>query len=131
MIYVDLDGFKQVNDQLGHESGDDLLVKVAHRLKECVREDDTVARLGGDEFAILLHDQTERMFVEVVAERVIQKLAMQIPAASGDIAVSGSMGIAMFPADGNNSETLLRHADQAMYHAKKNGKNQFCFFADI
>jgi diguanylate cyclase (GGDEF)-like protein len=90
-----------------------------------------VARLGGDEFAILLHDQTERKYVELVSERVIQRLTISVTCDQGDIPVSASMGIASYPEDGSESDSLIRHADQAMYHAKKNGKNQFRFFSDI
>ncbi len=118
VLVLDLDRFKQVNDSLGHAAGDALLIEVAGRLCDAVRASDTVARLGGDEFALLLHDTAGPEEVLVVAERV--KTALEEPVHVDGLALSveGSIGIALFPRDGSDTETLVHRADAAMYHAK-------------
>lgn len=126
---LDLDGFKAVNDQFGHGIGDALLVEVARRLLSCVRTCDTVARLGGDEFAILLCEISSREQCEITLQRIIKALAA--PYILGDKhinRISGSIGYTLFPYDKTDSDTLLRHADQAMYIAKHAGKNRFQHF---
>ncbi len=131
VMYVDLDGFKAVNDTLGHAAGDQLLGKVAAQLRACVREDDTVARLGGDEFAVLFNGLEDAALIEQLAERIVDSLNITVDCDSGPLQVSGSAGISIYPLDGENEESLLERADQAMYEAKRRGKHQYCFYRDI
>jgi diguanylate cyclase len=129
VLVVDLDRFKAINDSLGHIAGDELLQEVAHRLSSLLREEDTLARLGGDEFVLLIHEVGSSQDAEVVARNVSSQVAMPMQLAGLDVHVSPSVGIALCPQDGVDSETLLQHADAAMYHAKKKGRNTFQFFA--
>ncbi len=123
---IDLDGFKQVNDELGHNAGDALLVEVAHRLKASLRETDTASRFGGDEFSLILGNFKKVSECEQSLTRLISSLAEPY-LINGQIArVTASVGATLFPNDGATADLLLRHADQAMYEAKKNGKN--CYF---
>jgi diguanylate cyclase (GGDEF)-like protein/PAS domain S-box-containing protein len=125
---LDLDGFKHVNDQLGHKAGDALLVEVAKRLQECVRQSDTVSRFGGDEFSLVLGDVKKISECEQTIYRIIARLAMPYQI-DGNIAhVTASIGATIFPNDGDTPDLLLRHADQAMYEAKEAGKNCYCLF---
>ncbi|MCK9605645.1 MAG: EAL domain-containing protein [Methylomonas sp.] len=126
---LDLDGFKAVNDQFGHGTGDALLIEVAHRLLTCVRNCDTVARLGGDEFAILLCEISSRDHCEITLQRVLKALIAPYTLGKEQITqISGSIGYTLFPIDNVDLDTLLRHADQAMYIAKQAGKNRFQYF---
>jgi diguanylate cyclase (GGDEF)-like protein len=128
VIVLDLDRFKVVNDSFGHRVGDELLSEVAQRLKSVVREIDTVARLGGDEFVLIITQSPERDAAQTVARRIIE--VMQAPArlAGVEIHTSASVGIAFYPQDASNMETLVAHADAAMYYAKQQGRNNFqCF----
>lgn len=126
---LDLDGFKAVNDQFGHGTGDALLIEVAHRLLSCVRTCDTVARLGGDEFAILLTEISSREQCETTLQRVLSALVAPYLLENEQInQISGSIGYTLFPFDNADSDTLLRHADHAMYTAKQAGKNRFQYF---
>jgi diguanylate cyclase (GGDEF)-like protein/PAS domain S-box-containing protein len=125
---LDLDGFKPVNDQLGHESGDELLVQLADRLQQTVRADDTVARLGGDEFVLLLGNLTSTVEVEDALTRVLKAVAAPFQIADHGVRVSASIGVTLHPNDGGDADTLLRHADHAMYLAKEAGKNRFHLF---
>ena len=132
VMYVDLDGFKAVNDTLGHSAGDQLLGKVAAQLRACVREDDTVARLGGDEFAVLFNGLEDASLIEQLATRIIDSLDIAVACGDGEsLQVSGSAGISIYPSDGENEDSLLEYADQAMYEAKRRGKHQYCFYRDI
>lgn len=125
---IDLDGFKQVNDHLGHKAGDELLIEVAKRLHECVREADTASRFGGDEFALILAGFKKIGECEQSLNRIIASLGAPY-LVSGEIAhVTGSIGVTIFPNDGGTSDLLLRHADQAMYEAKQAGKNRYHLF---
>jgi diguanylate cyclase (GGDEF)-like protein/PAS domain S-box-containing protein len=128
VMLLDLDGFKAVNDTLGHEAGDELLVTVATRLLECVRPTDTAARLGGDEFAVLIEDLASPGDYAVVAQRVLDSLQAPFHLHGKDVFVRGSIGIAMCGAGENTSDELLRNADVAMYMAKAEGKNRFELF---
>jgi diguanylate cyclase (GGDEF)-like protein/PAS domain S-box-containing protein len=126
---LDLDGFKAVNDQFGHGTGDALLVEVAQRLLRCVRNCDTVARLGGDEFAILLCEISSREHCEITLQRILKELAAPYHFNNEHISqISASIGYTLFPFDNVDLDTLLRHADHAMYTAKQAGKNRFQFF---
>jgi diguanylate cyclase (GGDEF)-like protein len=126
LLMVDLDGFKQVNDGLGHEAGDDLLRHVAQRLEACVRPGDTAARWGGDEFCVLL-PHTDEGAAAVVAQRIVQALAVPVAYKGSELSVGASVGIAG-SADGRSAEELFRNADVAMYAAKAKGKGVYEFF---
>lgn len=129
LMFIDLDGFKHVNDRLGHEAGDDLLVSVAGILQGQLRETDTLARLGGDEFAILL-PQADPEQARMAAERILQAFGDQHMVVFGQlIDITASIGIALFPEHGTMVEQLLSHADRAMYQAKENGRNDFYVYA--
>ncbi|PIP02463.1 MAG: GGDEF domain-containing protein [Zetaproteobacteria bacterium CG12_big_fil_rev_8_21_14_0_65_54_13] len=127
VLYLDLDGFKAVNDQLGHQAGDDLLVKAGHRLQAQVREVDTVARMGGDEFTIILEDIHSHATVELVANKLVEAIAAPYEHIGPELSVSMSMGIAIYPDDSTSAEILVTAADNAMYRAKQSGKNRHCF----
>ncbi|MCK9986135.1 MAG: hypothetical protein AzoDbin1_02607 [Azoarcus sp.] len=132
LMFLDLDGFKWINDSLGHDVGDEMLVEVARRLKASVREQDTVARLGGDEFTVVvsdLHDQRDMEDLHVVAEKLVAVLREPFLLGNARHHVSGSIGITVFPDDGADVQTLLRNADIAMYKAKQAGKNRAQFYA--
>ena len=127
VLFVDLDGFKAVNDTMGHATGDLLLQVVAERITQCVRADDLVARLAGDEFTILLPRIRGAEAAERVARTIIQDLARPISVQDRLLQVTSSIGIAFFPDSGHDVETLLAAADAAMYVAKGRGKNGFAF----
>ncbi len=130
MLFLDLDHFKDINDTLGHDKGDDLLREVASRLGSCISETDTVARLGGDEFAIVLSDFVDKRQVEAVALHIIQSLnkPFNFNQNRTDYYISTSIGIVFYPQDGTDMKSLMKHADQAMYAAKLEGRNRFCHF---
>ena len=123
VLLLDLDHFKLINDGSGHGAGDFVLKEVAHRLQRCVRETDTVARLGGDEFVLILTDLPETGDVDVIAEKVLTTLSKPIEVDGHDMFVTASIGISLYPRDGDNGETLLRYADIAMYRVKEHGRN--------
>ncbi|MBS0357616.1 MAG: diguanylate cyclase [Proteobacteria bacterium] len=127
LLLVDLDYFKEVNDRLGHLAGDQLLVEVAHRLEFCIREMDTAARLGGDEFAVLLGGITNRQHVEPIAQSIRSTLANHYTLKEGDARISASIGIALYPSDAKDIETLFQKADQALYLVKGDSRNGFSF----
>lgn len=128
VLFLDLDNFKNVNDTLGHEWGDKLLLQVANRLVAMVREEDTVARLGGDEFLILVAAiASEEMVIELV-KRLLRSFAAPFNVDGNDLFVTASIGVAFFPNDGDNPGILTKHADIAMYQAKARGKNSYCLF---
>ena len=129
VLVVDLDRFKAVNDSLGHIAGDELLQEVARRLSGLLRKEDSLARLGGDEFVLLINEVSTPQDAEEVARKVLSQVALPVQLAGLDVHVSPSVGISLCPDDGVDSETLLQHADAAMYHAKKKGRNTFQFFA--
>lgn len=129
VFFLDLDHFKNINDSLGHSAGDLLLCEVANRLKLCVREGDTVARLGGDEFTIILEDIRSVQYVAKVAEKIFSILSKAYLLDATEVNISPSIGISLYPADGRDVDILLRNADAAMYHAKKNGRNNFQFYS--
>jgi diguanylate cyclase (GGDEF)-like protein/PAS domain S-box-containing protein len=128
LLYIDLDGFKEVNDRYGHAEGDALLQEAARRLASCVRSSDTVARLGGDEFTVLLTDVARVPHVEVMAQEILTELAQPFTLQGKPVQISGSIGITLFPQDAASPEELVRCADQAMFVAKKAGRNRFSFF---
>jgi diguanylate cyclase (GGDEF)-like protein/PAS domain S-box-containing protein len=128
VVFVDLDRFKFINDGLGHHVGDELLRVMAERLRSTVREGDTVARLGGDEFVLLINGQRGPDAVALTLERMLSTISQPWTTPQGDFNVTCSMGVALYPDDGANADTLLKHADQAMYRAKERGRNNFQFF---
>jgi diguanylate cyclase (GGDEF)-like protein len=127
VVFIDLDGFKLINDSLGHQTGDDLLKVIAERMLTCVRSVDTVVRLGGDEFVIVLPEQGEAIVPTL--QRVQQAIAQPVLLGSQTLQVSGSIGLAIYPADGADAATLLMNADAAMYRAKELGRNNYQFYA--
>lgn len=129
VAFLDLDGFKQINDTLGHEAGDELLKEVARRLRGCVRESDTVARLGGDEFVVLLPQLDDGQHAAKVAQKILAAIAKPFTLIGQEFRVTASIGISTFPADGLDEQTLTKNADLAMYHAKEEGKNNFQFYS--
>src|SRR5688500_17652074 len=128
VLFIDLDGFKTVNDTLGHAGGDELLKEVGRRLQATVRDGDTVARISGDEFAIVLADMAQLEDAALVAQKVIDRLAATVDIAGKEVFVTASVGIAIYPGDGADADTLIGAADAAMYRAKQSGRNTFQFF---
>ncbi len=128
VLFVDLDHFKKVNDTLGHTAGDKLLQEAARRLTACMRETDTVARFGGDEFTVILPDLQDAHNTKLVARKILECLAEPFVIDGAEIFVTGTLGITVFPDDGEDTETLLKNADTAMYKGKGEGRNTFRFF---
>jgi len=128
VLFLDLDHFKDINDSMGHATGDVVLKKVAKVVSDCVRSEDTVARLGGDEFIILLHGTEGSDYPVHVAERILESLAEPIRVNQSDFYLSASVGITLFPYDGQLPETLISNADLAMYRAKKQGRNSYMLY---
>ena len=128
VLFMDLDRFKDVNDSLGHDTGDKLLQSVAQRLKACVRGSDSVSRKGGDEFVVLLSEITHAAHAARSAEKIIAAVTAAHPIDGGELQVTASIGIAIYPQDGMDGDTLLKSADAAMYQAKAGGRNQYRFF---
>ena len=131
LIMLDLDRFKEINDTLGHQKGDFLIKLVAERLLECVRETDTVGRLGGDEFTIILTELDDFSDVELVAFKILDRLAMPYQLEEDLAYVTASLGITLYPNDGTEIEILFKNADQAMYAAKNSGRNRHCYFTPL
>ncbi len=130
LLFLDLDNFKHINDSLGHGIGDELLQSVAKRLTECVRSSDTVSRQGGDEFVILLAECHSEQDAVLATEKILAALAQPHATSTGELHVTASIGISVYPADGSDAETLMKNADMAMFHAKQTGRNTFQFFLD-
>lgn len=128
LMFIDLDGFKAVNDNLGHKYGDVVLQQVAKRLSESVREADTVARFGGDEFVVILPGLSGKRDIDRLANKLLTALALPIPIEDERIVIGGSIGCAQFPADADDDITLLRHADEAMFAAKRAGGNMYALY---
>lgn len=128
VAYLDLDGFKEVNDQYGHSVGDDLLVILANRMKLALREGDTLARIGGDEFVAVLVDLERMQDATPVLIRLLQSASAPVAMVGAALQVSASIGVTIYPEDASDAEQLLRHADQAMYQAKQAGRNRYHVF---
>ncbi len=128
IVFLDLDGFKHINDSLGHALGDKLLQSIAERLVACVRATDTVSRQGGDEFVVLLSEMEKAEDGALSAKRMLQEIAKLHSIDNHDLHVTSSVGISVFPDDGNDAETLIKNADTAMYRAKENGRQSYQFF---
>ncbi len=132
LLFLDLDGFKQVNDLQGHHTGDDLLKHVSARLVSSVRENDIVARIGGDEFVVLLTDsEDDRAVIEQISTRIIDNVSKSYYLNKAETRISASMGIGLFPSDGKTTSELMENSDAALYFAKENGKSQFRFYSDM
>ena len=128
MLFLDLDGFKHINDSLGHSTGDKLLQSVARRLVECVRDSDTVSRQGGDEFVVLLSEMQQWEDAALTAKRMLLAVAKGHSIDEHDLHLTTSIGISVYPDDGLDAETLIKNADTAMYQAKENGRSRYQFF---
>ncbi|MFZ5426319.1 MAG: diguanylate cyclase domain-containing protein [Thermodesulfobacteriota bacterium] len=128
VVFIDLDGFKPINDTYGHECGDEVLKVTASRLLEVLRGDDTAARIGGDEFVMVLGELKKGLHAGITGNRVIKAITRPIPWREGFVGVSASLGISVAPTDGMEPDELLKKADEAMYVAKKSGKNGYAFF---
>lgn len=128
VLFVDLDRFKLINDNYGHAAGDELLRQVAKRMQECVRRGDTVGRLSGDEFAVMLANLAKTDDSALVAQKIVDSLAMPFNIHGHQTYISASIGIAIYPGDGNEPDTLLKNADTAMYRAKEQGRNGYQFY---
>ena len=124
-LFIDLDGFKQINDNFGHEVGDRTLKEVADRLRAAVREADTVARLGGDEFFVLIYDISESDNAVAKATQLLALIKAPLPGMPDEFVQSASIGICLFPYPSANVEDIIRRADQAMYNAKEAGKDRY------
>jgi len=128
VMVVDLDRFKQVNDQLGHRAGDAVLREAAHRIAGCVRKADTLARHGGDEFVVVIPDLHQEGDCQVVAEKILRALEPAFVVDGREFAIGASIGISLFPGDAGDGEAVLRNADAAMYRAKELGRNNYRFY---
>ncbi len=129
VVFIDLDHFKHVNDSLGHSAGDELIREIAERLRRCVRESDTVARIGGDEFVLLLVDgHRDPAMVSAAVSRVLEAIEKPCQISGCEYLITCSLGVSLYPRDGREAETLLKHADLAMYEAKASGRNAIRFF---
>jgi len=131
LLYIDLDGFKPVNDTLGHEAGDEVLKKVAERLKICMRESDTASRVGGDEFVAILQDIGASEDAELVAQKIITRFSEPFVVCDHKVVVGASIGISVYPTDGTENDVLVKKADAAMYKAKKSGGNMFMYYLSV
>ncbi|MFH0934004.1 MAG: GGDEF domain-containing protein, partial [Pseudomonadota bacterium] len=129
LCYLDLDGFKQVNDTLGHDAGDDVLRLVAARLGKALRREDTVARMGGDEFILLLEDLDSEESAMQFLNRVLKDIALPMSIYGNPAAVTASIGVTFYPRDSSTPEQLLKHADEAMLTAKREGKSRYHFYS--
>jgi diguanylate cyclase (GGDEF)-like protein len=128
VLFLDLDGFKYINDSLGHPTGDKLLQSIAKRLVTCVRRSDTVSRQGGDEFVVLLSEVERPEDPAITARRLLQAVAEAHSIDQHDLHVTTSIGLSVYPNDGLDAETLIKNADTAMYQAKENGRQGYQFF---
>ena len=128
ILFVDLDHFKEVNDTLGHDAGDQLLIEAAQRIRSCVRDSDTVARMGGDEFTLVVSELDNTQRLDRILHDVLQAMATHFQIGDEQVYVSASIGITIYPTDGREVETLFRNADQALYVAKGGGRNRFSYF---
>ena len=133
LMFVDLDGFKEVNDTIGHDAGDEVLISVARRLTDCVRATDTVARIGGDEFTVVITEVLDIEDIANVAKKIISSISEPFILSDGaaKTTIGASVGIAIYPDHGKNAEALVRLADKAMYTVKRRGKNNYVFVHEI
>ena len=128
VMVIDLDNFKNINDTLSHDAGDQMLKHVAARMLDCLRDSDTLSRMGGDEFTILIQHVTDSQAAEMAAARLLESIRQPCEIMNRPITVSGSIGICIYPEDGENAESLIHNADIAMYRSKASGRNRIAFF---
>lgn len=128
VLFMDLDGFKAINDSLGHAVGDGLLVAVAHRIRACIRGEDMVARIGGDEFVVVMSNLASPEVVEQLSENILAALRQDFQIEDATLRVTSSIGIAVYPNSGDSADALMKNADAAMYEAKQSGRNTYRFF---
>jgi diguanylate cyclase (GGDEF)-like protein/PAS domain S-box-containing protein len=128
LMFIDLDRFKNVNDTLGHQAGDQLLQEISQRLSNCIRQQDTVARLGGDEFTIILENLKHAESSAIVANKILEALSHNVQLGEHEVTIGGSIGISVYPDDGTDTKDIIKNADMAMYQAKNLGKNQYQFY---
>ena len=130
ILYIDLDGFKQINDQLGHEIGDEVLINVGQRLLQTIREDDTAARMGGDEFVVILNEIENFDKAKELIQRILDAISFPVKSEQGELPISASIGVALYPEHGDTIEGLISSADQAMYYCKHHGKKSYHCFSE-
>ena len=130
LLFLDIDYFKDVNDRLGHDAGDELLKIVAERIVGCMREEDTVSRLGGDEFVVVLANMTSTADVRTVTGKIMESIALPVVTGDHTLHVTSSIGISIYPVDSHDAQTLMKHADTAMYQAKRAGRNCYQFYVE-
>ncbi len=128
VLFIDLDGFKNINDNYGHEAGDEVLTTVGNRLLKCVRKSDTVARMGGDEYTVILKNVEDKKSIKILVEKIHKSLQEVMQINGVECFINSSIGVALYPENGDDSETLLRNADSLMYEIKRNGKGGYKFF---
>ena len=128
ILFLDLDGYKRVNDRFGHAYGDKVLIEVGKRIKEALRESDCVGRIGGDEFAIALESVWEEETIAYICKRLLQSISNPISIEGHEVTLTASIGVSKYPHNGDNIEQLLKFADLAMYSMKSQGKNSYCFY---
>ncbi|HWZ47657.1 MAG TPA: diguanylate cyclase [Herbaspirillum sp.] len=128
VVFIDLDGFKHINDTMGHKAGDMVLKEIALRLQSLIRESDTASRLGGDEFVLILQDHMDFEEIQGAIERIMKMVSQPMTVDEQQVCLGCSIGLAAYPADGTDANTLVEHADAAMYRAKQNGRNNFQFY---
>lgn len=128
LLFLDLDGFKKVNDTLGHQAGDQLLIEIGNRIQNSLRDEDSVCRLGGDEFTIIIEDIGNTEDINVIAEKLLSAISKPFVISGREFLPSASIGISIYPKDGRDIHTLIQHADTAMYKAKESGKNRYEFY---
>ncbi|MFK5892406.1 MAG: diguanylate cyclase [Pseudomonadota bacterium] len=128
VLFIDLDFFKEINDSLGHDIGDEVLITISERLKLCVRDSDTVARMGGDEYTVILDDIKDKTIVTEILSKIIIELSKPLKICQHMLSITSSIGISLYPEDGDNTIELLKNADSAMYKAKANGRNNYYFY---
>ena len=131
VMFLDLDGFKPINDTLGHAAGDQLLQEVAQRLKQGLRASDTVARFGGDEFTIVLPEVDERHSISLIAQKISDTISTPYQLGEHQVSVTTSIGVGLYPEDASTVPDLIHHADHAMYQAKRQGKNRYCYYDEV
>ena len=128
LIMIDLDHFKNINDNFGHDAGDELLKELSSRLVNTLRKTDTICRMGGDEFAVLISDVSTKEMIDEVAQRIVLAIGKPFPLQDIERRIGASLGIAIYPEDGDTLDTLIKHADSAMYEVKKMGRNNYLYY---